>query len=73
MKQSKLELYREYLLANSTSMLVIRFDGDESIIIPELRRIKSDIAKNVTGLERNCPNMAIMRRVVDENRYLKLL
>lgn len=73
MKQSKLELYQEYLLANSTAMLVIRFDGDESIIIPELQRIKSDIAKNVTQLERSCPNMTIMRRVVDENRYLKLL
>lgn len=73
MKQSKLELYREYLLANSSSMLIVRFDGNEDLILPELRRIKADIGKSVTSLVRSCPTMAVMRNIVDSNRYLKLI
>lgn len=71
MKQTKLDLYKDYLTLQTLWGLVINHDGNESIIIPELVNIRKTVDKEVTAIPRSCPTMIYMRERISESPLLQ--
>lgn len=70
MKLTKLEAYRIFSLSRCVGPLVIRHDGNDSLISKELDRIWQEDCSKVAQVPKSAPTLTFMKNAIAENRFV---